>query len=218
MFDNQNSFNDNSHSRVTKVVTYTGFQQFTTNLEKYFFSQVTLRENSSNDGKINLIIELDCDLTLTEMIFHFNKGNWGTYNQSAFSFADEIYALSDEINNEVDIDEFSLFLKDTSIIINKIYTQSIPDQLENILIEICRNHTSITKGMTEVPFEVYIPVFEESPIEGDSVTNKIQTGNNKRNDYFDFWGLYFESDNDDAIIYELGQSFVHDADLFMLND
>lgn len=218
MFFNQDNFNANSNSRVNKVVSFSGFQNFIANLEKYFFSRVTLRENISNDGKINLIIELDCDLTLAEMVFHFDKGNWGTYNQSAFSFADEIYALGDETNNEVDIDEFSLFLKDTSIIINKIYNQSIPDQLENIIVEICRNHTTITRGKTEIPFEIYIPVFEENLIDNGSVTNKIQTGSNNRNDYFDFWGLYFDSDNDEAMIYELGQSFVHDADLFMLND
>ncbi len=208
----------NLHARRCKNASFLGLNRFIETLEKYFFSQITIRDISTTNQKMNLVVELNCNLTLEEMVLHFNNGNWGSFSQINYCLRNEINLLEGKNDILINVDEFSIFLKDTSIIINKIYDRSIEDQLEQILITLTNNHFHFTKGFTEVPYEIYVPVFEENIIENNSSVREIQNTQNIRNDYFDFWGLYFESEGDAAVVYDLEEAVVLYEDLHILNE
>ena len=117
----------------------------------------------------------------------------------------------------IEIEEFSLFLKDTSIIVSKLYDQSISLQLEHIFIQLKEHAIYFTKGYSEIPFEIYLPVYEDSVIENEHslMMNTIPRNNNKK-DYFSFWGLYYYSE-DDALVYDSKSQSIIKGNLQMLN-
>lgn len=194
-----------------------GLDGFKKNLEKHFFSEVNIWNNNQDEWGCNLVIELNCNINMFETVLNFDHGNWGSFGQNQFSVKKGLNTLRELNNIPIQIDEFSIFLEDTTIIINKIYEQSISDQLENILIALSKNYFQLTKGLTEIPYEIYVPVFEENHDENASLHGRIQTGNDTKKDYFKFWGLYFESE-DDADIFDFGSSLIVKGDLYMLND
>ncbi len=116
----------------------------------------------------------------------------------------------------LDIGEFSLFFKDTTIVISKIYDNSIPEQFDTIFTEIGKNYVHFSKGLSEIPYEIYVPVFEDSKDENNAVINNIEVSNNSKKDFYKYWALYFDSE-EDAIIYNLEKSRLENGDLFMLN-
>ncbi len=206
-------FNNSQPTRTIKNNSFRGLSRFIKNLEKHFFSEVTVKENSSNDEKLSLVLELKCNLSLFEMILHYEKGTWGTFNQSKYLLTEEIQFLEKENSLQIDVDEFSLVLNDTAVIIDKIYNQSIADQLDQIFNELGKHYTQYTKGHNEVPYEIFVAVFEE-----DSLQNEMVLPHSKKTqNYLSFWALYFESEND-AVIYDVIDSkIIYNEDLYMLN-
>lgn len=194
-----------------------GLDFFRNQLEKYFFSEVTVRNCSTCKKSVLLSLELNCNLSLVEMLFHFNKGNWGNFGQDESSLKRLLNRLAADNNFEVDIDEFTIFLKDTTIVVNKIYDNSVSDQLRDIFSEMGKHYVHFSKGLTETPYEIYVPVFEEECSSGnETLLRNIQAGNHSKNDYYRFWGLYCESE-EDAVIYDLKNNRIEQGDLFMLN-
>ena len=194
-----------------------GLDFFRNQLEKYFFSEITVRNCSTCKRLVLLSLELNCNLSLVEMLFHFNKGNWGNFGQDESSLKRLLNRLAADNNFEVDIDEFTIFLKDTTIVVNKIYDNSVSDQLRDIFSEMGKHYVHFSKGLTETPYEIYVPVFEEECSSGnETLLRNIQAGNHSKKDYYRFWGLYCESE-EDAVIYDLKNNRIEQGDLFMLN-
>lgn len=210
------SFKNNPPEGFNADLRLEGADSFRKSLEKNFFSEVTVRNSTSNSTEANLAIEFECNLNLVEMLFHFNKGTWGNFSNKKSSFKVALRKLLKENRVKIDVEELSILFKDTRIIIHKIYNKSIPDQLENIFSEMGKHYVHFSKGLTETPFEIYIPVFEECNNGKDTLLRNIEAGNHAKKDYFNFWGLYFESE-DDAVIYNLKESYIENGDLFMLN-
>jgi len=209
---NPEDFNHNLRTQNFKNVVFNGLNTFVKNLEKHFFSKISIRANSSNCEKINLVIELNCNLTLWELIHQYDTGNWGTFNQLKYSLSNEINTL-DRINDiPIDVDEFSIILKDTTVIIDKIYNQSIGEQLDYILGELGMHYLQYTKRYSEVPYEIFVAVFVENQMQnGLNMVNSKKTQN-----YKSFWAMYFESEID-AVIYDVQKSTFIYEDLYMLN-
>ncbi|CAM3492626.1 hypothetical protein ZORO111903_17840 [Zobellia roscoffensis] len=213
----QDSFRNNQSNGYTSGSQIEGMESFANSLEKLFFAEVTILNCTNLDAKTNLAIELNCNISLVEMLFHFNKGTWGNFKPGRTSFIKLLNNLVEESGFSVDIEEFTFFLKDTAIVINKIYDNSIPEQLDIIIAEICKHYVHFSKGLTETPYEIYVPVFEEENNEKNEILiQNIEADNNTKKDYFQYWGLYFESE-DDAVIYDLKSSTIEHGDLFMLN-
>ncbi|MEL6917289.1 MAG: hypothetical protein AAFO99_06120 [Bacteroidota bacterium] len=218
----QDSFKNNLHFQFNKDLNIAGLDSFKKNLEKDFFSEVTIRHRSSGGTNRSLIIELDCNFGLHEILHYMKNGSWGhmlknddTLEESSL-FSRSLLQLKELNCFDIDVDEFSIFLNDTSVIINKIYEQSIPEQLEHILTKVAEHYVHLTNGLTEIPFEIYVPVFEEGLLENDTTLANIRTANNSQKDYFNYWGLYFDSE-DDAVIYDLAKKTIVPGDLYMLN-
>ncbi|MUH35275.1 hypothetical protein D9O36_05440 [Zobellia amurskyensis] len=214
----QDSFSDNHSNGYTPNSQIEGMESFANSLEKLFFAEATILNCTNIDSKTNLAIELNCNISLVEMLFHFNKGTWGNFKPGRTSFMKLLDELVNKSGNDVDIEEFTFFLKDTAIIVNKIYDNSIPEQLDAIIAEICKHYVHFSKGLTETPYEIYVPVFEEENNEENEILiRNIEADNNTKKNYFQYWGLYFESE-DDAVIYDLKSSTIEHGDLFMLNN
>ncbi|WP_276167092.1 hypothetical protein [Zobellia alginiliquefaciens] len=213
----QDSFRNNHSNGYSSGSQIEGMESFANSLEKLFFAEVTILNCTNLDAKTNLAIELNCNISLVEMLFHFNKGTWGNFKPGRTSFIKLLNNLVNESGSNVDIEECTFFLKDTAIIINKIYDNSIPEQLDTIIAEICKHYVHFSKGLSETPYEIYVPVFEEENNEENEILiQNIEADNNTQKDYFQYWGLYFESE-DDAVIYDLKSSTIEHGDLFMLN-
>lgn len=209
---NPKEFNNNLLTRSTKTASFSGLNTFIKNLEKHFFSKILIREDSSNYNKINLVIELNCSLTLWELIHQYDTGNWGTFNQLKYSLSYEINRLERINDIPIDVDEFSIVLKDTTVIIDKIYNQSIGEQLDHILRELGMHYMQYTKGYSEVPYEIFVAVFVENPKQIElNLVNSNETQN-----YKNYWAMYFDSEID-AVIYDVQKSIFLFEDLYMLN-
>jgi len=211
------SFKNNPPEDYNNNLRLKGVENFGKSLEKYFFSEVVVRNCSANHTGSNLAIELNCNMSLVEMLFHFNKGTWGNFLQGKSSFKNVLKQLRDENHVKIDIEELSFAFKDTRVIVNKIYNRSIPEQFDDIFREMGKHYVHFSKSLTETPYEIYVPIFEECNQEKDILLRNIEAGNNHtKKDYYRYWGLYFESE-DDAVIYNLKESHIENGDLFMLN-
>lgn len=210
------SFKNNPPKGFNGDLNIEGLETFKKSLEKHFFSKVTVRNCSSSTKSVQLAIELDCNLSLIEMLFHFNKGTWGNLREGKSSFAKLLRQLTSENDMDVDVEEITLFFKDSTIIVNKIYDNSIAEQLENIFKQVGKHYVHLSKGLTETPYEIYIPVFEECTHANENLIQNIEAGNHMKKDYFKYWGLYCDSE-EDAVIYDLKKSKIEYGDLFMLN-
>ncbi|GAB5474361.1 MAG: hypothetical protein Mars2KO_24600 [Maribacter sp.] len=211
------NFRNNPSVRLNRSNRIEGLCSFKKDLEKYFFSQVAIHECIEDSESAKLVLEISCNFGITEMLHHLNIGTWGNFNSPDLNFSELLETLKESNDFDIEIEELSFFMKDTSIIINKIYDESIPEQLEAILQSLSENFVHFTKGVTEIPYEIYVPIFEESLIENDMTLMKnIIYGNHDIQDYFKYWGLYFYSD-DGALIYDLKNTAIISGDLHMLN-
>ncbi len=213
MAPGQENFRNSSQVGFKKIE---GLDSFENNLEKHFFSQASIRDYSSESTSAKLVLELKCNFNLTEMLHHLTLGTWGSFESKKLSFGHLLENLRKKNNRHIEIEEFSIFLKDTSIIINRIYDDSVPVQLEAILQSMSKNYVHFTKGLTEIPYEIYVPVFEENLLENDTTLMNIKSGNNDVHDYFKYWGLYFYTE-DDPLIYDLKNTSIISGELQMLN-
>ncbi len=217
------SFNTNLHLHLDDDPKLNGLGEFKRCLERAYFSKVTIRNCSPDNSQGRLVVEMECNFDLVEVLFHLQKGIWGDTkitrqtDYKAVSFTKAFTRLQSRNNMAIDVEEFALFLNDSSIVIKKIYASSIEDQLGNILNTIAENYVHFTRGLSETPFEIYIPVFEDGRWEKNIPTlSKIKTEDNCKVDYFNFWGLYFDSE-DDAVIYDLSKKSIISGDLYLLN-
>ena len=194
-----------------------GLDSFARNLEKHFFSKVLVRNISKIPGQINLVIELTCNFKLNEALTHLKKEIWGNFSSKKHSFAGELRQLQNLNSLAIEVEELSIFLKDTSIIINSIYNQSIPEQLKNIFNELENSFVTIVKSTNEVPYEIYVPVYEQNDFSYEKIKDKnFEPSNNPAQEYFAYWGLYFYSE-EDAMVYDLRNKTLIDGTLHMLN-
>ncbi|UJH69133.1 hypothetical protein [Allomuricauda sp. SCSIO 65647] len=197
-----------------------GLDSFHKSLDKIFFSNTTITCKNDTDRVFNLVIELHCNFNLINALFHPNMGNWGglhTGNRVKQPPFERAFMQLHQLNHgAVDIAEIYINMLDTSLIISKIHAQSISHQLGAILRSLSQNFVHFTKGLLEMPLEIFIPVFEKKGNNGSP---------DKQNDkqikaiggYFDFWGLYFLSKkNQDPIIYDLKNGRFIDGDLLLI--
>lgn len=194
-----------------------GLDKYVKSLEKFYFSEVLLRKHSESEQAISITIDMKCNVCLTDILDFYRKGRWGYGKEGSSPLKDSLALLSKKNAIALDIEELTFFFEDTSIIIKRIYNKSIPEQLNEILDELVNHYIYFSKGLTEIPYEIFIPVFEDSLLE----TGKEQPVNFMSNDapttYFNFWGVYLES-HEDALIYDVNKNIyiVADLDLHMI--
>lgn len=195
-----------------------GVDEFLKTLEREFFAEAKIQCNfNSAHNKADLILDLNFNFGLTEILRHFNGGNWGNFaypqeSQAHMSscFTKALEKLNAQNSHSLDIIEASFHYKDTSIVISRTSEFSIPKQIGAILSKISEHFVYFTKGLTEMPYEVFVPVYE------GKAQNVFEPKKNQSS-YFDFWGLYFEDNiHHRVMIYSLQNKELCHEDLFLL--
>ncbi len=194
-----------------------GLEDFLKSVERDFFAEAKLLFRfSEKRQKMELVLDICCNFGLTVGLHHFNNENWGGFiwdeqdNPTESSFVEAFGDLNRKNGGTLELVEVSLNFLDTSIIITQLHDQSIPERLGEIVTKISEHFVYFTKGLTAMPYEIFVPVFEDTLPEPPGV-EKEQTG------YFDFWGLYFEeSAPHKVMVYCLKNKKFCKEDLFLL--
>ena len=211
---------DRKTNKVTQYSLLEDIKSFKKNLERDFFADISIQTLSSKEqpNATDLIIDIHCNFGLTESLFHLNKGNWGNFksilgNSSYVNGFQKQFALLADTNEEVslDIKEFSIHLKDCSIIVGRLYPNSIVEHIANVFDAVSENFVHLTKGLSDMPNEIFVPVFEEKVNFGQ----ESETSSFKKDDYFNFWGLYFNA-SPKMEVYEFKTKSILKGDFFLI--
>ena len=223
MHKSGNDFFNNPKIDVKSTDHIHGLESFRKSLEKNFFAEVIITNYGSNEKIANLIIDIKCNLSLDESLFYINKAtpinrrSTKSNPEKTIMFLLAFRELKKLNTISIDISELTIALTDTTILISKIYDQSIVDQLERIFTELINHNIYYTKGLNETPFEMFIPVFEEDNLESDTKLKNIVSDNNNTNDYFGFWGMYYDQ-TEEAAIYDLNTKTIIYGDIQILSE
>lgn len=212
---------------VIKDEDFCGLSLFKRRVEQLFFSDVIIRNSDITGKKANLIIEITCNFTLTQGLSNLKTGIWAQLRQSAnypssySEFFKLVLQLQEKNSFPIEVEEFSLLFNDCNIFIDKLYKHSIPEQLDIILYKLADYYSELTKGMRQVPYEIFIPVIEEDVHNNTDVTEtlvpKVKTDSYDASDYYNFWAMYFEN-HEDAFMFSLIKRTIINGELSMLND
>lgn len=201
-----------------------GLSLFKKRLEQLFFSDVVIRNSNCRTDAAKLIIEVSCNFNLWQGMSHLKSGIWAQFSRTAdrsvvtSEFYHLVIQLQEQNDFPIEVEEFSIIFENCNVIINQIYDCSIPEQLDSILTELANHYPRLTKNLQEVPYEIFIPVFEETTnpdVFSETLVPHVLT--NTDIDYFNYWGLYFNSEKD-ATIYDVNEKNITGGELNMLID
>ena len=211
--NNPNSSPNNLES-CNKV---SGLEEFFKVIEKNFFAEVAIQGLYYDDSKkTDLIVELYCNFSIEDGLYHLKNGHWGTgsfgkNSDTNHAFQKAFQKVKKQNNKYVDIGELSIHFKDTSLVVAQTYNYSIPEQLDTLLLEISNHFIYFTKGISEIPYEIFVPVFEG---------NNYEFSGSKQNyiSYFEYWGIYTEDEKgqEETRVYDLNAKKLHKEDFFLL--
>ncbi|GGW43341.1 hypothetical protein [Arenibacter certesii] len=187
-----------------------GLDSFRRRLEKDFYAEVYISDYGLNEEEASLCIEIKCNLSLSESLYFLeNPDSLSTTTQNLNSrktllFTKAYSDLRRKNNISLDIKELNIVLTDTTIFISKVYEQSIYQQLENIATELALHHIYYTKGLSENPYEIFIPVFEANDLTPGigAINHPLRDSNIPSDDYALYWGVYYDH-TEEAAIYDL---------------
>ena len=209
---NYENFINNSKSEYTKEII--GIDDFLKSLDFHYFSDVKLNNKHITLNSISLVLEISCNLDLLELLAHFNTDRWG-YNGKEKSPLEQALEILDLQNKyHIDIEELTFFLNDTSVVIKRIYDRSIATQLNDILKQIAFNYVFLTRGLTQKPYEIFVPIFEDTIQHMDDNEEEL---NIAPKSYSEFWGIYLDKD-DEASIYDVNKNTYVSGDLEFLSE
>ena len=177
----------------------TGIDEFLKSLEFHYFSNIKLKRKSCTLNSVHLVLEVNCNIELLELFTNFNTGRWGTSSKNGSPLQCNLEILNSRNNCNIDIEELTIFLNDTSIVIKRIYDNSIASQFNDILKQIACNYIFLTKGLTQKPYEIFVPIFEDSI---DNLELEDDQSNILPKSYSEFWGIYLDKE-DEASIFDV---------------
>ena len=193
-----------------------GLEDFVKIVSRDFFAETKLLFRYSEERqKMELILDICCNFGLTVGLHHFNNENWGGFQRKEdrivkSSFLNAFQNLNERNNETLELVEVSLNFIDTSIIVTQLYAQSIPELLGQIISKISEHFVYFTKGLTAMPYEIFVPVFEDT-------LPDLPGADKQQNSYFDYWGLYFEEGPKHLVmVYSLKNKQFCKEDLFLL--
>lgn len=190
---------------------------FEKSLETIFFTDTKVVICSSKDPILKLAIEIDSHFSLPEIISLVKMALKKDKQSANFSmiilrFQNCIHNLKNSLDTALDIEEVSLYFKNTSIIINAIKYNSIVEGIEDILNDILYHFEFYSMLMGSVPNEIHIPVSEDinaKKLLNSTALVKLPT---YKSPYSQFWGLYFDF-LEKPLIYNLSRTNIIPGDL-----
>lgn len=191
--------------------------EFEKKLEHIFSSETRVVIFPSENNITRLAIEIESNFSLSEII-SLLKMPFGGENRAAslsktiLLFQNTMFGLHKSLAVTIDIEEISLYFKNTSITIQSIHRNSIMEELEYIIKAVIHHYQYYSTIMGQLPNEIHIPVIE------DNTTKELLNKNhsikpiNLKSPYSRFWGLYFDAINE-PIIYNLDRTNITPGDL-----
>ena len=195
---------------------------FEKNLEGIFFTDTRVIISPLDDALIGLAIEVHSNFSLSEII-SLLKMSFDTKYRAAYLhkvillFQNSAYTLNQSLITSFDIEEISMYFKNTSITIHSIGRNSLMEELEHIIYSIVHHYDHYSTLMGQMPNEIHIPVIE------DPAAKELFNKNNSvrppvyKSPYFEFWGLYFDS-LDKPLIYNLNKTIIIPGNLDLYYD
>lgn len=214
----KNNFKKTANVSLEKRDQVLGLASFTKKLEKHFFASVSIYFSDNKLNKINVVLEMYLNFELSDVIRHYEAGTWGYHLSHNNAFLKFVTEFKEANNNNIEIDELSLHFENTSIIINKIYENSVAEQFDSILQKISENYKSFSQDESHIPYEIFIPVFEQENVENDLAQLYSPSHPDfSSEDYFKFWALYYDGESK-AAIYDTRSSMTTSGRLYYLNE
>jgi len=214
----RNKFNNKYNHLGPKVFEATeGLDDFIKNLERIFFATAKLKcKQDIVNSRLDLVVELQFNFSISDCLHYFYEKDGNGYSISdessyniSLAVTEALKKLNEKSTYPADILETSLHFTDTSIIISRIQPNSIPEHLGEIFKTIGQHFICFTKGLTEMPYEIFVPVFEDNCIHNKKC--EIDTS------YYDYWGLYFDKGEaeHEALIYSLDRKKFYKESIFL---
>jgi hypothetical protein len=191
-----------------------GMDQFLKSLEFHYFSNIKLKRKSFSLNSIQLVLEVNCNIDLLELFTNSNTGRWGSSSKNSSPLLYNLEILNSKNNYNIDIEELTIFLNDSSIVIKRIYDKSIATQLNDILKQIACNYVFLTRGLTQKPYEIFVPIFEDSL---DNFEFEDDQTNILPKSYYEYWGIYLDKE-DEASIFDVQRNTYVTGDLEFLSE
>lgn len=198
--------------------TVQNLENFVKATERDFFAHTTVRGLYYDvTKKTDLILNMRCNFSMEDAVSCLKNGEWDTHTSSrkgsraSSTFYRAFQKLRKQNSNPVDIAELSIQFEETSIVVARTDDGSIAKHLSSLLKQVHRHFIYYTKGISEIPHEIFIPVFETSE-------DGFFKPQEHKNCYFKHWGVYLENDKgqEETMLYNLKTKKMYNEDFYLV--
>ena len=194
--------------------TILGLKTFLLKIEKDFFCKVSIVNQDSFTTTNDLVLDVSFNFNLSEglsilALGKLNGQDLMLQNEKDSFFQKAFQKLRIASNNLFDIKELNLIFKDSTIVVYRIFENSIALELNKIIIELHKSYTYFTKGLTQLPYEIHVPILENSNFYTKSALVNNNTKEENQKSYYSFWGLYFDCKVDSDIYDAQGKEIIY---------
>lgn len=217
MAPKKNPLNNNHKFKTVRNLRKFVLNDFRLKIEKEFFCEAAIKYKQTED-QIDLILDLELNFNLQEGLSILTGRKIDGLDidfqiNTDYLFLKQLSSLANQNLFCIDIEELTIAFNDCTLIIHRIFDKSIITQIKEITKKIDDHKLAITKGFSNIPYEIHIPVFEEKPL--NTNLNKVQISKTTKNDYFNFWALYFD-EAIEASIYQIKSQETCNGELTMI--
>ncbi|MFK7814162.1 MAG: hypothetical protein AB8B59_16815 [Maribacter sp.] len=191
--------------------------EFEKKLENIFSADTKVVICPSEDDFVNLVIAIDPKFKLSEIITLIKMSSDsiernGKLKRLILLFQNAIFEMNRHLTATFNIEEISIYFKNTTITIHSIERNSIIEEFEFIVKAIIHHYKYYSTLMGQIPIEINIPVIEDNAIKELFSTNNSLRPLDFKTPYAKYWGLYFD-DFDKPMIYNLERTNITPGDL-----
>ena len=208
-------------SRVEQEPILHGQKCFVKHVGRAFLAHVDIHESKHQTNFPSIVIDVHSNMKLKEVVYCQQDGVWDFLNP--YTGEDIETVGMDEALKELrlqnpkgpQLEELNLYLGDCTIVIKRLYKNSIEEMLSRIFNNLAEHYAHLTQEHRIAPYEIFVPVFAEG-LPDKCLEEKHGKPHYCGCDYSRYWGLYFE-DKNDAVIYDLSKKSFISGDLYMLD-
>lgn len=145
-----------------------GIEKFRSELQETYVSLVKGQSGALGGGLYDLVVQVTSSISLRDFVdiilggvaYDLVKGGAHSFILRPLIAAIKKLKAKNKDKN-IEVDELKFFFQDTDIILKKVTTKSLFDDLEQIVKTVAKNYEAIKGPTGEPPYEIHIPVFED---------------------------------------------------------
>ncbi|MBA6316525.1 hypothetical protein [Cellulophaga baltica] len=197
-----------------------GLNTFLLKIEKDFFCTVSIVNEDSFTTTNDLVLDVNFNFNLSEGLSILALGKLDGHdlmlkNEKDSFFQKAFQKLRIASNNLFDIKELNLIFKDSTVVVYRIFENSIALELNKLIVEMHNSYVYFTKGLTQLPYEIHVPLLENNNFYTKNALVNNSTIEENHKNYNSYWGLYFDS-KVDSDIYDAQEKEIIYGKLIML--